>query len=255
MGTETLRPNSTETNNNIFLFPDAGESLYEDIDEVVADDDTTYIHNNYLGGYPNCRVGLTAHAGSGTINSVTVYARARAAATPDQTSLNVGLRTYGTNYEGTERTVTTSYANYSEAYNTNPNTGLAWTWGEVDALEARIKLRSAKAADYVATRCTQVWVVVDYSISVTIEAPCAGADAAGVMPALSLGVTVSAVLATAAAEGVVPEVGAGVAILAPAASMTGEGLAPLIRTYPQHSIRNLVALRELPAIRNLSPLR
>ena len=255
MGTETLRPSSTEANNNIFLFPNTGESLYEDVDEAVSDGDTTYGSNDYLGGYPNARFGLPAHSGSGVINSVTVYGGARAAATPDRSSFNLGVRTYATNYETLEQTVTTSYVTYSQAYTTNPYTGLAWTWDEIDALEARIKLRSAKAASYVATRCTQVYVVVDYSISVTIEAPCAAMEVAGVMPALSLGVTVSAVLATMDLEGLLPSIGVGVGILPPAATMDCEGIAPSIRTYPQHAVRNLTALRELPSVRTLSPLR
>ena len=93
MGTETLRPSSTEANNNIFLFPNTGESLYEDVDEAVSDGDTTYGSNDYLGGYPNARFGLPAHSGSGVINSVTVYGGARAAATPDRSSFNLGVRT------------------------------------------------------------------------------------------------------------------------------------------------------------------
>ena len=75
------------------------------------------------------------------------------------------------------------------------------------------------------------------------------------MPALSLGVTVSAVLATMDLEGLLPSIGVGVGILPPAATMDCEGIAPSIRTYPQHAVRNLTALRELPSVRTLSPLR
>jgi len=66
-----------------------------------------------------------------------------------------------------DETVTTSYASYSYQWDTNPQTGNAWTWDEIDALQIGVGLR--KAANGVATGCTQVYAEVSYEIEPVTE--------------------------------------------------------------------------------------
>jgi len=53
---------------------------------------------------------------------------------------------------------------YYTAYPTNPQSGNEWTWLEVNNLQAGVGLRrAAGTGGNKESRCTQVWVVVDYT--------------------------------------------------------------------------------------------
>ena len=105
-------------------------------------------------------------SGKGKINSVTVYINARSVSTPIQPSAYTRIKTNNTAYDGTEQTLTTSYSSYNTAYTTNPQSGNEWTWAEINALQAGVGLRRAMGTGGLAgreSRCTQVWVVIDYT--------------------------------------------------------------------------------------------
>jgi PKD repeat protein len=71
-------------------------------------------------------------------------------------------RTYNTNYESSAQTISrTAFTNYSETRATNPNTGSAWTWAEVNALQLGSRASSLGANDII--QCSEYWVVVDYT--------------------------------------------------------------------------------------------
>jgi len=97
-------------------------------------------------------------AGSGTINSVTVYIVAKRNDTSLR-SVATELRTNGANYAGSSNILGDTYTTYSTVYITNPSTTLAWTWAEVDAMEIGCN------AGTTAVKCTRVYAVVDYTIS------------------------------------------------------------------------------------------
>lgn len=160
MSTETLRPNAAGT---ITELTPSGGANYSCVDEAVANDDTDYVRNNstsetYLKdtyNIPNSSIG------TGTINSVTVYCRSRK---EGSTSYAYPvIRTHDTYYYGSALTLTTSYQDHSKEWTTNPNTGLAWTWDEINALEIGVYL--VKIASSYKPRCTQVYVVIDYTVS------------------------------------------------------------------------------------------
>jgi len=146
------------------LIPNTGTNW-----EAVAtsDGDTTYVESDtsdtYLTDLYNLDDTTTA---PGEINSVTVYFSARALSTPTQASAYTRIKTSGTTYDGTAQTLTTSYATYSTAYTTNPQSGNEWTWKEINDLQAGVGLRRALTTGKGSSRpsrCTQVWVVVDYT--------------------------------------------------------------------------------------------
>ena len=132
---------------------------------VVTDDgDTSFVGT----GSPNWHTDLYSledTAVSGTINSVTVYVKARAAREPDQVGLQTTIMTGGATYYGTETSLNNTYAVYSTAYNTNPDTSTDWTWADITALQAGVQLRRSHSpkGGAVWSRATQVWVVVDYT--------------------------------------------------------------------------------------------
>ncbi|MBN2462627.1 MAG: PKD domain-containing protein [Dehalococcoidia bacterium] len=124
------------------------------------DGDTSYVYttnNNYRTDLYN----LSDVSLAGTINSVTVYIRARANANPTQTCARTAIRTGTTDYFGPEVTLTTSYAVSSTTYTTNPGGG-NWTWAQINALQAGARIRRP-AGRNTQSRVTQVWVVVDYT--------------------------------------------------------------------------------------------
>ena len=159
MATEVLRPNGT---GSISAIPDEypDEEVHHTlVNEETADEDATYVACSWKGGYGRDVYALPVHSGSGTINKVTVHCRGRCTNTPTRDSLRVNIVTNGTEYSEV-KTVTASYADYSKEWTTNPDTGSAWTWAEIDALEAGVGVRSGNADYWWPTRCTQVCIEV-----------------------------------------------------------------------------------------------
>jgi len=163
-GTETLRPDGLgdETGLRIDGTP-AAATNWESVDEETPDEDSTYVYHDgtdYLRDLYN----IVDHSlGSGKINSVTVHARCNSRKTPEQASLKIVLKSGTTTEESVEKTLTKDYSNYSNTWTTNPDTGSAFTWGEVDSLQVGVSLREDKAGTGDYSRCTQVWVDVDYT--------------------------------------------------------------------------------------------
>jgi len=157
MATETLRPNGV--GNSTELFSSSGGDNYTNVDEVVSDDDTTY-NRTATSGPRKDLYELSAPAGSGVVNGITVYALCRASTTG---TVKLCIRTGATDYtEASGQALTTSYASYNKAWATNPNTSVAWTWADLGSLQAGVIMEDDGAGNRV--RVTQVYVVVDYTL-------------------------------------------------------------------------------------------
>ena len=158
--TETLRPSAAGDETNISSQePDSG-AHWEKVDEAIADGDSTYVYTD-SNVWREDLYNIADHStGASDINYVKVYMECRADASPTQTSAYVHIKTNGTEYNGSEETVTTSYATYSYQWNTNPQTTAAWTWDEIDALQIGVGLMQPTSGQN--TNCTQVYVEVNY---------------------------------------------------------------------------------------------
>jgi len=170
--TVTLRPDGPDDETNLTIGGSSpAPSNWESVDEETPDEDSTYVYHDgtdYLRDLYN----IVDHSlGSGKINSVTVHARCNSRKTPEQASLKIVLKSGTTTEESVEKTLTKDYSNYSNTWTTNPDTGSAFTWGEVDSLQVGVSLREDKAGTGDYSGCTQVWVDVDYTppFSTTIE--------------------------------------------------------------------------------------
>lgn len=169
MATEILRPNAPGDECNISK--QAGCSScsnhYDCVDEVTADGFTTYLlEDTSCYTYYRDLYNLADHSvGNGTINKITVYACCAGwAGKINQPSLKIAIKTGGATYEGSGITVADSYANYSNEWAQNPSNAHAWTWGEIDALQAGVALKSCNTVTpSYGTYCTQVYVGVDYT--------------------------------------------------------------------------------------------
>jgi hypothetical protein len=131
----TIYPNADSTDGA--WAPQTGTDLYTNIDEVSGGSDfaslvsTQSRDSTFLCGYQD-------PAGSGTINKITIWANA-------SISLNFGGPTFGfyltvksssTQQDSAAKTLTGSDTDFSAEWATNPATGVAWTWDEINSLTA-----------------------------------------------------------------------------------------------------------------------
>ncbi len=160
-----LRPEAAGDETSIDTQNPGSGSHWDKVDETSADDFATYLQT-YSPTYQRDLYNLPNHTTeSGTINSITIYFRifgdfgGTAYAKPSQKS---GV----TVTDGTEQSQALGiWGTKSETYTTNPATGLAYTWAEIDALQIGVSLKYSDIADW--TDCTQVYVEVDYTPVIT----------------------------------------------------------------------------------------
>jgi hypothetical protein len=158
--TETLRPSAAGDETNISSqFPDSG-AHWDKVAEETPDGDSTYVYTN-SSVWQEDLYNIADHStGVGTINYVKVYLECRADASPTQASVYTHIKTNETEYNGSEETVTTSYATYSYQWDYNPQTTQPWTWDEIDALQIGAGIREPTSGQN--TNCTQVYAEVNY---------------------------------------------------------------------------------------------
>ena len=161
MATETLRPNGAGDEENIATAsPDVAH--YLNVDEEVQDDATTRLYSASLT-YERDLYNITDHSVAGTITGITVYAVCRAYGGVDQASLKLCVKSGSTVGEA-EKTITTDWVLYSNAWAVNPDDSAAWEWADIDALQIGISIRRADPAFASnGTYCTQVYVEVTYT--------------------------------------------------------------------------------------------
>ena len=159
MSVEILRPNAAGDLTYLYQYPATG-SNYEKVDEETKDDDSTYVYNEATAHYYD-RYNIPNHSeGSGTINSVTVKAYMKRYVFGFDCTAKLCCKTHDTLYYSDIIQLTISYALYSKQWTTNPYTGSAWTWDEIDALLIGVGLKGEGSGYY--SRCTQLWVEVNY---------------------------------------------------------------------------------------------
>lgn len=161
--TVTLRPMGVGDQTGIdYQVPDSTYH-WDKVDEETADETGTYV---WMLSTPYQRdlYAMQDFGLSGRINSVTIYFR-------------ISTNTYGDIYakpsQKSGSTVTDgnevshygiTWTTYSQTYTTNPATGVAYTPSQLDSLQVGVSLYSPSSYN---ARCTQVYVVVDYTPPVT----------------------------------------------------------------------------------------
>ncbi len=125
------------------------------VDEVASDGDGEYVRSTNNSTKLDLYQMQNHAVGQGTIDSVIITMNTRRTASGQ--TIRTALRTHSNTYHGTTINLNsyTSFTLFTTKYTTNPNTGSAWTWTEVDAAEAGVEI-------YESGRCTQVWMTVYY---------------------------------------------------------------------------------------------
>lgn len=80
----------------------------------------------------------------------------------DQTQGDIrpAIHTNGSDYYGISTPLTNTWSNYTYTWTTNPSTGSAWTWTQINNLQAGAMLRGQSPSK--SARLTQVFVVVKF---------------------------------------------------------------------------------------------
>ena len=161
MATETLRPNAAGDETAIPIQHPDSTYHWDKVDEVEADDDTTYVSSVDSEAWQRDLYNLPAHSvGSGTISKITIRLRIYYGNVFDYAK--ACLKTGGTVYEsGNLPTINDAWESVSWEQATNPKTGVAWTWDDIDALQVGATIFSEDG--YV--RVTQIYVEVEYASS------------------------------------------------------------------------------------------
>jgi len=159
-----LWPNAT---GNITELTPSGGTNWGCVNESISDGDKDYVYAEMEVGYIKDTYNLTNHVSeSGTINSVTVYVNGIKTVFNEVGAVNNKIkpviRTNGDYYDGTARNALLSWTDHRDIWTTNPSTSLAWTWNDIDSLEAGVAM---KGDSWRYTNCTQVYVSVNYTAS------------------------------------------------------------------------------------------
>jgi len=169
--TTTLRPNAEgDLLQADIVYPSTPSTHYDKVDEETSDADATYVGKSDttdVGYYTDLYNLPDGQIPSGsTVNSVAVYIVVRNVVS-GVGGYRTTIKTNGVVYNGTAYSPAgTTWYTYSTNYTTNPNTGVAWTIAQVDALQIGVQLIGeyyASSDTYLYGRCTQVYVVIDYT--------------------------------------------------------------------------------------------
>jgi len=160
--TVNLRPDDIGDEDSVeSQYPDSGDN-WDKVDEETSDGDGTYVYTDN-GNYVEDLYNITDHTtqtAAGPINYVKVYMVVRGTTTTAGVTAYVHMKTNGTEYDGSEEVLTTDYTAYSYQWTLNPDTGEAWTWSEIDALQIGVGLQRPAVAEQ--TLCTQVYAEVSF---------------------------------------------------------------------------------------------
>lgn len=160
MSTVTIRPNAVGDETAIASQYPASTYHWDKVDEEVSDGYTTYVYEGTYYAWHRDLYNLQSPGiSSGTINSVTIHAM-MIGTRAEGSNMHVSQKSGSTVTDGSDQAVYTSWIDSSQTYTTNPATGSAYTWSEIESLQAG--LATLPWGGHSLT-CTQLWVVIDYS--------------------------------------------------------------------------------------------
>jgi hypothetical protein len=151
---EILRP--IGNGNSSELISSGCTNNFDCVDEFSSDDAATYLSGSGGSWLIDTYETADHSTGSGTIDSVVIHIRCIGPGTQKQASTY--LHTNGVDVQGAviDLSTVSTWTGYQTTYPANPVTGSAWSWSEIDNIEAGIGIRKEG-------QCTQVWIEVFYT--------------------------------------------------------------------------------------------
>jgi len=146
------------------IYPLGSSNYYLRVDDGEShDSDATYIAGRkQYSDYVYAEFGLSNPVRVGTIDSVELHVIAKKTSSAITGYLNRYITTHGVGYGTFDAIVTTSYVDYTNTWSTNPNTGVAWTWDEVDALTAIVGM-AISSTEYYYVIITNIYIKVNFT--------------------------------------------------------------------------------------------
>jgi len=159
MSTLTLRPTSDDTKEQSLS---SGSDAYALVDEVSL---STSDYCQGTSTYKLNLYGLSNHTTEeGVVSSITVYGVIAKQSALFTGKYKMAIKVGSTVYYGSEGSASTDPEVKSETWSTNPATGVAWTWSDIDSLIAGCSLNGGSGWE----RNYQLYVVVTYITIPTI---------------------------------------------------------------------------------------
>ena len=161
-----IRPDGDGTYTNKILRPDgdgtytAWDGTYVDWDDVTSDGVSSYVNISTPDLNESSTLTNPSSPGVGNINSVIVTIIARILPASND-GLRVMLVIGGVGYNKSFYSPSTSFAPHTTTWETNPATASAWTWSEIDTLEAGVRSEQVGAGWKGEIQITQLYVTVD----------------------------------------------------------------------------------------------
>jgi len=161
MGTFTI--SQSQSSANLFLIPSAdgcnidltpvGEANnWECVDDAIssADDDTTYVESHSTNTKYDLYALPNHTTETGTINYVQLFGRAKSQGYAQHQDgifkLIITDDACGNIYKSDDIDLTTSYANCSKVWILNPRTSIAFTWNDIDNIQAGLECDSPEVS-------------------------------------------------------------------------------------------------------------
>jgi hypothetical protein len=150
-----LRPNGPGSLTQLGHYGDTAN--WKCVDDVTPDDDASYVDKWGSSAFYDLYT-LSDFTGNGIINNITIKIRCDYEGTEGWAYPQI--RVDGVTYGGGEMHLEDWWDTYSYTWAKNPKTNLNWTPNDLNALEAGVGLYGQ---DRSTARCTQVYIVVDYT--------------------------------------------------------------------------------------------
>jgi hypothetical protein len=165
MATQTRVPTGAGDTNN-YSFASGGSDHYLEVDDPVGtpDDSTTYVSAVAVNGRIELFTFAAFSISSSAIASVAVKSRMQRIGSNTAAHR---LKVNGTVYVGASASPGLSWADASETWLTNPDTGIGWTEADVEGTGAnpiqQFGFSSAGVGVGEESQCTQCYCEVDYT--------------------------------------------------------------------------------------------
>ena len=144
---------------------------YADVDDPVGspDDDTTYAEHSGSNQNLDLETANPTLTDAGSVNSVSVFSRSKYVTTAGKTRCLLYVN--GTRYQGSAQTLSTSYQNFTDIFNTNPDTSSAWLVADARGVGSNpygyIGNRALCDATPQDVRLTQTYAIFDFNEGVS----------------------------------------------------------------------------------------
>ncbi len=162
---EVMRPNSLIADNSVATY--GALTLYDCVNESIADEDTTYIRNNGMSDPWDvlyATLGMSNITGSPyniTAINVSVHHRAKDSGSDAYRQTRVSLIVNGNQDDGEVKDINGSWKTYGETFANNPDGDVTWSVGSINQIQLKPSFRFGSGNT---GRITQIYATANYTI-------------------------------------------------------------------------------------------